>query len=101
VGIFKLIVLSAGGFPGPIFSGFKRASCSGEGLVSSAAWPGARPPLLIIGRCWWGEIVLTGVAFTSIPSARAIEDQGYAIALWQAPDGGLRAEQPAKIIPGG
>ncbi len=85
--VFTVIGLLVGFFLGPIFKGFNRFYASGEAWYQRALGWVLNRRALIMGVLV-GGVVLTGVAFTSIPSGFVpIEDQGYAIGFVQAPDG--------------
>ncbi len=93
---FASIGLLLGFFVLTIFARFNRLyEAAAGGYKRGLSWVLGHRTLIM--AVLLGGIVLTGVAFTSIPSGFVpIEDQGYAIGFVQAPDGG--SEQNTRKI---
>ncbi|MEB3331581.1 MAG: efflux RND transporter permease subunit, partial [Synechococcaceae cyanobacterium] len=86
--LFAAIGAATGWFTPPIFRGFNGFYARAEqGYAGGLGWVLSHRRLVMAGLA--GGIMLTAVAFNAIPSGFVpVEDQGYAIGIVQAPDGG-------------
>ncbi|EDY39552.1 RND transporter, HAE1 family [Cyanobium sp. PCC 7001] len=86
--LFTALGIAAGWFTPAIFRRFNRVYAGLEGRYHGLLeWVLGRRRLVMAVLA--GGIVLTGFAFTAIPGGFVpVEDQGYAVGILQAPDGG-------------